>query len=85
MPDGECPTDTWDSKCYASFSVISLFVECEKKYRAFTNGRRFTLVLFSRDKPRAGDFVLVRAKDWAELLEKERQFDSLKRPIPVSW
>lgn len=67
-PDGESETDTWDTKAYASFSVIRLFVECEKKYRAFTGSRRFHLCLFDRSRPRAGDFVLLRASDFAELV-----------------
>ncbi len=67
QPDGisTLTGDTWDTKCYKRFSIISLFIECEKKYREFTGRHRFTLVLFSRDKPKGGDFVLVRANDYA--------------------
>lgn len=72
MPDGETERDTWDSKCYARFSVIGLFVECEKKYREFTGDRRFHLCLFDRSRPRAGDFVLLRADDFAELVANQR-------------
>jgi hypothetical protein len=72
MPDGESPTDTWDAKCYKRFSVVELFVRCELKYRRFTGDRRFHLVLFSRDHPRAGDFVLLRASDYAELVAAQR-------------
>jgi hypothetical protein len=32
--------------------------------------RRFVLVLFNGDRPAQGDFVLVRAKDYGELLDK---------------
>jgi hypothetical protein len=75
MPDGENEDETWDTKCYASFSVVEMFVQAEKKYRQFTGDRRFTLVLFSRKHPRAGDFVLVRADEYAadqEELEQRR-------------
>lgn len=71
-PDGESETHTWDCKCYQRFSVIEKFVRAEKKYREYTGARRFVLVLFSREHPRAGDFVLVRAKDYAELLANQR-------------
>ena len=77
-PDGECPTDTWDCKCYARFSVVELFVKAERKYREYTGSRRFHLCLFSREHPRAGDFVLVRASVYADLVEKERQLNLLK-------
>ena len=80
-PDGEAPRDVWDTKCYQRFSVIELFVRCERKYRQFAQGRRFHLCLFSRDHPRAGDFVLVRASDYAELVEAERELAKLKSPV----
>lgn len=64
-PDGENETHTWDAKCYQRFSVVELFQRAEKKYRAYTGDRRFVLVVFSREHPRAGDFVIVRAKDYA--------------------
>jgi hypothetical protein len=73
LPDGESPTDVWDAKCYKRFSVVELFVRCERKYRAYTGSRRFHLVLFSRDHPRAGDFVLLRAGDYVRLVEREGQ------------
>lgn len=78
-PDGQSVTDTWDCKCYQRFSVIEMYVKAEKKYRAYTGSRRFVLVLFSREHPRAGDFVLGPAKRYAELLEKERKLDELQR------
>ena len=71
-PDGESETDVWDCKCYARFSVIALYQIAEKKYRQFAQGRRFSLVLYSREHPGAGDFVLMRAKDVEQLLEIER-------------
>ena len=64
-PDGENSFEVWDTKCFKRFSVVELFLRCEAKYKTFANGRRFTLVLFSREHPRAGDFVLVRAEDYA--------------------
>lgn len=80
QPDGEARTETWDTKCYERFSVVSLFVECEKKYRAFTGKRNFHLCLFSRDRPRAGDFVLVRAERYAQLVAIEEQRDFERDP-----
>ena len=77
-PDGESDTDTWDTKCYARFSVITLFRECEKKYREHAAGRRFTLVLFSREHRGAGDFVLLKADDFSDLLAKERELDRIQ-------
>jgi hypothetical protein len=73
-PDGESATWTWDSKCYARHAVVSLWVECEKKYRAFNAGRSFALVLFSRDRPRAGDFVLIHDDDFTRLLKKAGEY-----------
>jgi hypothetical protein len=70
LPDGEAVNDVWDAKCYQRFSVVEKFVQAERKYRSFTNGRRFHLVLFSREHPRAGDFVLCRADDYADLVRR---------------
>lgn len=67
-PDGESDAATWDCKCYQRFSVIEMYVRAERKYREHGAGRRFHLCLFSREHPRAGDFVLVPADDYAELL-----------------
>lgn len=72
QPDGQTDQHTWDTKAYASFSVIKLFVECEKKYREFTGSRRFHLCLFSRRHPKAGDFVLIPADYFAELVANQR-------------
>lgn len=69
MPDGESPTDTWDAKTFQRFSVLRLWRECEAKYRAFTAGRRFHLVLHEPGKP--GDWVLCRAEDFARLVQIE--------------
>ncbi len=74
-PDGESATDTWDCKCYASHAAVTMFVDAERKYRPYTKNRRFHLALFSRAFPRAGDFVLLKAEDFAVLLDKERQLD----------
>lgn len=64
-PDGESETHTWDCKCYQRFSLVEMWVRAERKYREYTKGRRFVLIIFSREHPRAGDFVLVRAKHYA--------------------
>ena len=68
QPDGESETDVWDAKAYARFRVHTIFEECEKKYREFANGRRFHLVLFSRDKKAVGDLVVLRADEYAALV-----------------
>jgi hypothetical protein len=65
IPDGESDTHTWDTKCYQRFSVVEMFQVNELKYRKFTGDRRFLLALFSREHRGAGDFVLLRAKDYA--------------------
>jgi hypothetical protein len=67
IPDGECATDAWDCKAYQRHAVVSMFVLAEKKYREYTAGRRFHLCLYSRDHPRAGDFILIRADDFDDL------------------
>ncbi len=64
-PDGQSETHTWDCKAYAKHRAITMYLECEQKYRAFTGNRRFVLALFAREHPRAGDFVLLRARDYA--------------------
>lgn len=69
-PDGECHTDVWDTKAYKRFSVIEMFLRCEKKYRKWAGDRRFHLCLYSRDHPRAGDFVVLRAADFDALRRK---------------
>lgn len=71
-PDGASQDEAWDCKCYARFSVVEMFVRAEKKYRTFTGDRRFHLCLFSREHPRAGDFVLLRAADYVELVFNQR-------------
>jgi hypothetical protein len=68
QPDGQSVTDVWDAKAYATFRVHTIFAECEKKYREFTGGRRFHLVLFSRKHPRVGDLVVLHADAYAELV-----------------
>lgn len=68
-PDGESATDTWDAKTYKRFSIVSMFKECEKKYRLYSAGRRFHLVLHEPGKP--GDFVVCRADDYAALVRSE--------------
>lgn len=77
QPDGQSDTDTWDAKAYATFRVHSIFQECERKYREFTGSRRFHLVLFSRKHPRVGDLVVLRADDYAVLVEKANLADGM--------
>ena len=78
-PDGENDTDTWDCKCYASHAAITLFVKAERLYRKYNAGRRFHLALFARGWRSQGDFVLLRAADFEELLLKEKRLDELLR------
>lgn len=78
IPDGESATETWDAKAYARHSVVSMFLEADAKYRAFTGSRRFHLVLFSRDRPKSGDFVVLRADDYAADQEELTQLRQLK-------
>ncbi len=77
-PDGETDTDIWDCKCYQSHAAITLFVQAWKKYAKYANGRRFHLCLFSRGWKSRGDFVLLRASDFEDLLDKERQLAHYK-------
>lgn len=67
QPDGENDVEVWDTKCYQRHAAISLFLEAERKYKAFANGRRLLLVLFSRANNRQGDFVLIRMDDYLDL------------------
>jgi len=76
-PDGESDTHTWDCKVRASHAAVGTYVDCEKKYRKHANGRRFILALYSRKHPKAGDFVLLRAADYA----KDQEELSLCRPF----
>jgi len=75
-PDGESATDVWDCKAYSRFSVVTMFLRAELKYRKHADGRRFHLCLFSRKNGKAGDFVLLRADVYAELVSAaERNAD----------
>ena len=75
IPDGENEREAWDCKAYKRFSVVTLFVEAERKYRTSTGSRRFHLCLFGTSQKSAGDFVLLRAADYAALCELEAQRD----------
>ena len=66
IPDGESETHTWDCKAYQRHAAVTMFVRNEKKYREYTKGRRFVLALFARNHRSQGDFVLLRAKDYAD-------------------
>jgi hypothetical protein len=72
-PDGQNERDVWDTKAYARFSVVTLFLECEAKYKEWANGRRFHLCLFAREHPKGGDFILLRAKDYEYFLSCEER------------
>jgi hypothetical protein len=80
-PDGESETEVWDTKCYQRFSVVEMFVVCERKYREWAGDRRFHLCLFSREHPRAGDFVLQRADVYAELERDAEAYRRLQRAV----
>lgn len=70
-PDGESDEFIWDAKCYKRHAVISLWREAWRKYQGHAKGRPLLLVLFAREHPRAGDFVLLRLQDFLDIL-KER-------------
>jgi hypothetical protein len=67
-PDGQSVTDVWDCKALSRQAIVSLYVECEKKYRDWANGRRFHLCLFDPTRPKAGDLVVLKADAYAELV-----------------
>ena len=67
-PDGESETHTWDCKAYQRHAAISMYLDAEHKYREFTGQRRFVLALFAREHSKAGDFVLIPAKHYRDLL-----------------
>jgi hypothetical protein len=73
QPDGETALDTWDAKARSVFEIHTVFAACEKKYRKFTGDRRFHLVLFSRRHPKVGDLVVLRADDYAALVQASRR------------
>jgi hypothetical protein len=83
-PDGETSADTWDAKVRVAFEIHKMFCECEKKYRKFTGDRRFHLVMFSRRHPKVGDLVVLRADDYAALVEASKTpFDDPLSPPTV--
>jgi hypothetical protein len=70
-PDGESDTHVWDAKYKQhGHAIVRRFLDCEFKYAAYADGRRFVLYLFNGSHPKQGDFILVRAKDYGELLDK---------------
>lgn len=71
VPDGETAGDVWDAKDRVSIAPLTWFREAERKYRGYVAGRRFHLVLC--DRAGRGDFVLVRADDFAALVDLERR------------
>ena len=86
-PDGESESHTWDCKAYQRHAAVTKFVECEAKYREFTGNRRFVLSLFAREHSKAGDFVVVRAKEYAadqELIARLRRERDASRGYVVN-
>ena len=71
MPDGQSDTDAWDCKALSRQRIVTLFAECERKYREFTGSRRFHLCLFDPTRPSVGDLVVLKASDYAHLLHCE--------------
>lgn len=69
-PDGESETDVWDCKALSRQAIVTLFLTCEKKYKAFADGRRFHLCLFDPTRPKSGDLVVLRAEDYAALVRE---------------
>src|SRR5688572_13403766 len=78
-PDGESETHTWDCKAYARIWAVTRFVEAERKYREYTGERRFVLALFAREHRTAGDFVVVKAADYASDQERLAKLDKIER------
>lgn len=74
-PDGENPTDIWDSKRLARLKgFVELFYECEKKYRSFGQGRRFHMVI-NYSESRRRDLVVVDAEHYAQLVREAENLD----------
>jgi len=76
-PDGESNTHVWDCKAYQRHAAITMYVEAEKKYRRYARGRQFVLALFAREHSKAGDFVLLLAKDYAKDQRRLAQLDRI--------
>ena len=77
-PDGQSETDVWDCKAYQTHAAISHYVNAFNKYKEWAGDRRFHLALFSVTRRGAGDFVLLKADDFQDLLDKERELAKLK-------
>lgn len=77
QPDGHSEREVWDCKALSRQRIVSLFRECEQKYRAYTNGRSFHLALFDPTQARVGDLVVCKATRYEELLAKEALADGL--------
>ena len=73
-PDGENDHDVWDCKyTIHGFNIATVFERCYSKYVEFAAGRRFHLVISdktTRSRSAIGDLVVLRASDYAALLEK---------------
>lgn len=77
-PDGENAEHIWDCKAYVRHAVITMFLRCEAKYKAFGQGRHFHLCLFAREHSKAGDFIVIRAARHTQLLEAEKRLAELE-------
>lgn len=72
MPDGQNEVEVWDCKALSRQAIVKMFLDCEKKYKEFANGRRFHLCLFDPTRRKSGDLVVVRADEYAELVRLAR-------------
>jgi hypothetical protein len=75
QPDGENELEVWDTKCYRRHAAVSLYLENEAKYRKFAGGRRFLLILFSRERHKQGEFVVLRLADYIDLKRKAGEIE----------
>lgn len=72
-PDGENPTDVWDSKRLKRLKgLVESYYTHKAKYLAYAAGRHFHMVL-NYSESRRPDLVLVEAERYADLCEKEEQ------------
>jgi hypothetical protein len=74
-PDGESDTDVWECKYRSTIWACTTFRDEERKRKEWADGRRFWMVF--KDRGARGDFVMIRDKDFAELLRKEKQLEGL--------
>lgn len=77
QPDGQSLVEVWDCKALSRQRVVTLFKECEQKYRAYTGSRSFHLALFDPTQRAVGDLVVSTGERYAELLAKEELADGI--------